>query len=342
VIEHFSIYRLDREMKRTSQLKIEQEGMLQKSWFFHPELGECLFKKSAPPGKEIIGCQTDWSEKVAYELARILGISAARYELAEGEIDFANTELTRGSISTNYIPLAAKRITGESFLSNYYPDYQAEYPASYRVEKVLKALKDRQVGLPTGYRTAVGINSGAELFVGYLMLDTWIGNDDRHDCNFEVIGVEDRLELAPTFDHGKGFGATLNENTRSKISVQSYHKYLESGFWQDDRKISTLAAFEAAVKLMPEAGRIWQKRLAKISSEKVTDIFRRIPNERIDSVSTKFAKNLLDYNKQKILDINIKMSPKRLTLEREGSEKKTSSSKSREPKQKRAKGNLEL
>src|SRR5213082_2404981 len=54
----------------------EQMGTKQKFWFHHPELGLCLFKLARP------GTGEDWSEKVACELASLLGIPHARYEMA--------------------------------------------------------------------------------------------------------------------------------------------------------------------------------------------------------------------------------------------------------------------
>jgi hypothetical protein len=55
----------------------EQMGTKRKFWFRHPDLGMCLFKLARP------GTGEDWSEKVACEIAGVLGLPHARYELAE-------------------------------------------------------------------------------------------------------------------------------------------------------------------------------------------------------------------------------------------------------------------
>ncbi len=47
-----------------------------------------------------------------------------------------------------------------------------------------------------------GIHSALDVFVGYLMLDAWIANQDRHHENWGAISLNDGLHLAPTFDHG--------------------------------------------------------------------------------------------------------------------------------------------
>jgi hypothetical protein len=190
---NYPIYRLTAEMKAMSDLSVEREGMLEKAWFVHPELGDCLFKKSAPGGREIVGCQTDWSEKIAFELAQLLDIPAARYELAQAKLTESDPDWIRGSISCSYISAGGEAISGEAFLSEIYPTYQRDYPELYSVGRVLAALQNRQVQLPSGYTPPPGITTGAELFVGYLLIDAWVGNDDRHDCNFEIKLVEDRV-----------------------------------------------------------------------------------------------------------------------------------------------------
>ena len=55
----------------------EQMGTKRKFWFRHPDLGMCLFKLARPDTGE------DWSEKVACEVAGLLGLPHARYEMAE-------------------------------------------------------------------------------------------------------------------------------------------------------------------------------------------------------------------------------------------------------------------
>ena len=188
--DSYPIYQLTAEMKAMSDLSVEREGMLEKAWFVHPELGDCLFKKSAPGGREIVGCQTDWSEKITFELAQLLDIPAARYELAQGDLTESDRDLVRGSISCSYILAGGEAISGEAFLS----------------------------------------------------------------------------EIYPTFDHGKALGATMSEVTRDRMSVESYNRFLESGFWRNNRKISTFTAFEIAAALYPDVAKIWIERLIQMGA----------------------------------------------------------------------------
>ena len=57
--------------------KVELMGTKPKFWFNHRQLGRCLFKNSRP------GTGEDWAEKAAAELATILHLPCARYEMAK-------------------------------------------------------------------------------------------------------------------------------------------------------------------------------------------------------------------------------------------------------------------
>jgi hypothetical protein len=61
-------------------------------------------------------------------------------------------------------------------------------------------------------RTAVGV------FIGYLLLDAWIENTDRHHENWGIIVSPDtqaQPTLAPTFDHASSMGSHETDETRS-------------------------------------------------------------------------------------------------------------------------------
>jgi hypothetical protein len=96
-------------------------------------------------------------------------------------------------------------------------------------------------------------------------------------------------------------GATMSEVTRDRMSVESYNQFLESGFWQNDRKISTFAAFEIAADLYPDAAKIWLERLVQIDANLIAAIFDRIPDERITAIVAKFPQDLLEASRDRIL-----------------------------------------
>jgi hypothetical protein len=148
---------------------LEQSGVQDKAWLEHSKFGNVLFKASSI--EESPEIQTDWTEKIAYELAKLLDLPATRYELAEAVID-EDYDPIRGSFSFSFKLDNADPRSGEEFLSDFYPDYADRYPSTYAVDRVLNALEQKRVAAPSGFDLPTGIDSGAKVFVGYLMLDT--------------------------------------------------------------------------------------------------------------------------------------------------------------------------
>jgi hypothetical protein len=168
---------------------------------------------------------------------------------------------------------------------------------SYSIENVLNALAQNEVGCPSN---CLGIDRATDLFVGYLTLDALCGGVDRHPNNWEVMLVNRRLDLVPSFDHGSSLGGNLSEATRGMITASDFAPNLmKSAFWNNTERIDPVQAFEIAVKLYPQI--VWQQRLKAITSTQINDIFDRIPEGRITPSAAKFAIDLLEFNRQELL-----------------------------------------
>ncbi len=147
----------------------------------------------------------DWSEKIACEICRLLGIPHAHYEMAciIGSQSF-------GVVCESIVREKQILIHGNELLYNLgdnYPDKNVllkprdvkEYSVDC-VQNVLTQCDD----LPIDWwdNLPEGIASTLDVFIGYIMLDALIGNCDRHHENWGVLADEQYLFLAPTFDHG--------------------------------------------------------------------------------------------------------------------------------------------
>jgi hypothetical protein len=173
--ERHQVYKLDRQYLADN---IEEDGVLRKDWYDHPELGKCLFKESCPSQAIITEARTDWTEKVVFELAKLLNLPIARYELADGYFSDFST-IVEGVISLNCIPSNVDEVfTGQKLLAQFV-NYNADNPSQYTIENVLKALDLANVKPPSNWEQPIaGINTGAEIFVGYILLDTFVNNSD--------------------------------------------------------------------------------------------------------------------------------------------------------------------
>jgi hypothetical protein len=290
----------------------ELSGVQDKVWLEHSKLGTVLFKASSI--EETLEIQTDWTEKVAYELAKLLDLPATRYEFGDATVD-EDYDPIRGSFSCSFKLDNSQPKSGEEFLSDFYPDYADRYPSTYAVDRVLNALEQERVAVPSGFDLPRGIDNGAKVFIGYLMLDNLIANCDRHDQNFEIQVLPDGTqELAPTFDQGQAMGSTLTDKQRQTLSTSDYHEYLEGSFYDGIDGVLTPKAWEIAAKLYPEAASIWQEQLARITLEQINEIFDRLPADRITPIAKKFAKQVINDGREQILSLDV--SPKLSQVDR--------------------------
>jgi hypothetical protein len=171
----------------------------------------------------------------------------------------------------------------------------------------LKALDLADVKIPSNWESPIaGIDTGAKLFVGYILLDTFVNNSDRHDHNWGVMSIDNQIELIPSFDHGLSLGSTDEDEDKLNLSLSDYvDRYSQSCFQEGYAKVPNLTAFDRAAKLYPDAAKIWQKQLDLATPDRINRIFDRIPDDRITPVATKFAIDLLTYNRDRIANLEI-------------------------------------
>jgi hypothetical protein len=305
MIEREHIYEISYKQRPLDEE--ENNGILRKDWYQIAELRECLFKQAAPYEKVPTNGRTDWAEKVVERLANLLNLPVARYEFA---IKY-DPEPIEGVISINCIPDGGEMISGGDFLNRSYGQNQRN-PLEYSIENVLNALKQDNVQSPSDWEVKEsGINTGAEVFVGYTVLDALVNNKDRHYNNWAVVQIGNTLEVARSFDHGLAFGSLKSDEEKLDLIPAEYSRLVLSRFRQEGQRITTLEAFVRAAQLYPEAAKIWQDKLRRISSTQINEIFERIPEGRITPIADRFARRLLEYNREKILAID----PKQLTID---------------------------
>jgi hypothetical protein len=165
-------------------------------------------------------------------------------------------------------------------------------------------LLDASRPLPDGVTDAFGV------FVGYLMLDAWIGNTDRHHENWGLLWHADeeprRLVLAPSFDHASSLGRELTDEARMRAGnpsqgtpAERYGRRARSAFYPGDgiaRAISPSVAFQLAATSRPLAGRAWLDRLLHMPREAVREVVEAVPESLMSPIAKDFACALLEYN----------------------------------------------
>lgn len=195
------------EIAAEARSDVEQLGSKPKFWFKYQE-NNWLFKESRDTAGE------DWSEKVASEVAHLMGLPSHHAELAiwQGK---------RGCAVRSFIDEGAVLVHGNELLGGIISGYDKEKERGQSDHTFDNIVTVIEMLFPTdkGRRTA------ASRMVGYLVLDALVGNTDRHHQNWGVILqsriVADQppafvLQLAPTFDHASSLGRELTDERRAR------------------------------------------------------------------------------------------------------------------------------
>lgn len=171
----------------------ETMGTKEKFWFRNEERGLCLYKKARKNTGE------DWAEKIAAELSELLELPHANYELAT-----FNEE--PGIISPFFLPSdkdsipSGQLFPGNEILAQILSDYpkNSKNPSQHTIDNIFQVVGDDSVQLPLSWTPPSGILTAVDVFIGYLLLDAWIGNTDRHHENWAFIRIANQNYLAPT------------------------------------------------------------------------------------------------------------------------------------------------
>ncbi|NEP77182.1 MAG: HipA-like protein [Okeania sp. SIO3B3] len=290
------------EVREDSILETEQLGTKEKFWYCQDELNY-LYKKARPNTGEA------WAEKIASELCELLKLPHAHYELA-------NWKGNLGTISPSFVPENKTLILGNQILvkiDEIYPEFS---PNNYQVSKhtldiVVEAIANNSINinLPLNWKPPKGIETVIETFIGYLLLDAWIGNTDRHHENWGFI-MNNSVSLTPTFDHASSLGRELldsqKQNKTNNKTVKNYAAKSRSAMYDkigDKKAMLTLDLFEQAAQKYPKAAIIWLENLAYISAEDTLSLFNRIPKNYISEISIEFAQEILKINQNRLLQI---------------------------------------
>jgi hypothetical protein len=251
----------------------------------------------------------DWSEKVCSELCNLLNLPHAEY-------DFAEWKSHKGVICPSFVPENGRLVLGNELLvtiNKRYPKEQFYKVQEHTLKVVLAIMKWKPLKVPIDWSGLTMIETALDVFIGYLMLDAWIGNQDRHHENWGlIVGPDLTVHLAPTFDHASSLGWNLPDHIREerlktndqRKSVKQYVERARSAFFASrtsEKPMSTMVAFTEAMKLKPSAGRAWLQRIQSVPKTDISAIFSAIPKNRISPLGMEFALKMLEVNRERLV-----------------------------------------
>jgi hypothetical protein len=291
----------------------EQMGSKRKFWLHdHQSSHWYLFKYSRKATGE------HWSEKIACEIARILGLPHAEVELARHEASWGALVKDIRADRQRYSLLHGNELLLE--LDPTYPTQGTYRVSEHTVERVAQALSSHDVALPNvsglSRELPPGVDDALGLFVGYLLLDAVIGNTDRHHENWAVVVGRDSsgsriLQLAPTYDHASSLGRELLDNKRvariegsHERGAQAYAARCRSAFYRrpgDPSPMSPIEAFLDAGRLHPAGRDAWLARCEEVGLGTLQAPLERLHPSCASEPAVAFARELIRYNCETLL-----------------------------------------
>jgi hypothetical protein len=286
---------------------LEPLGTKSKFWFSDVMKRRLLFKA------EERGTGEDWAEKIGCELAELLGLPHVQYNLA-----VETTTNTPGVICASILEPGEALAHGNQLMFAADPTYPTSHKRFKVAAHTAQAVGDVVYWLrlpapnwmgrvPAAVGTAIGV------FAGYLMLDAWIANQDRHHENWAAVReIDGVLRLAPTFDHGASLARNLTDEERHERlttkdrgrALPTFARRARSAIYPDaaaTKPLTTVAAWRAIAARAPDAAVAWAERLGIVTDDQVRKIIGEIPPQRMSAVCKEFTLYLLNENRQRIL-----------------------------------------
>lgn len=286
---------------RSGAGSLEQIGTKEKFWY---DEDRALFKI----GRENTG--ENWAEVVACDVAELLGLPHASYDLAEADGD-------RGVTTPNFVPEGGRLILGNELIGSVSAnETQARNDRRefHTVRRVYALTSSQSVGNPHGWVSPAPALRADGVMAGYLLLDALVGNQDRHEQNWGFVRFDSGLFLAPTFDHASSLGRNESDERRelklaSRLAAHGLEGYAAKAksqlFDASGKQLLTIEAFNQFAHLSPVGACYWQERLGGVDREALQAVVDRIPADWMSQRAKEFSLELMLVNRRRILELNL-------------------------------------
>ncbi len=281
----------------------ETQGRRRHPWLRHADQERTwLFKETVDePGRPF---HEDLTEKIASELARHVGIPAAKVELAQ-------RDGTRGCLVEDVRWSKGSDQPGQVLLGGVVEDYDADHKQhrGHSVANIRIALEG--FAGPPGSPTPPQFGA-FDVFAGYLVFDALIANSDRHDRNWAVLtrppGEAGPDVLCASYDHASSLGFNLSDQERARRmesgTVESWARagkarQFEREHGQPIQSLVDLA--QSAIHLCAQEVREhWRTAVLSVHSDVVTHLLDAAPG--LTDVTRRFTHEMVMINRRRLLD----------------------------------------
>jgi len=303
-MKNFKIIKINKEQKDS----IEPLGTKEKFWFFHETINT-LFKVGRANTGE------DWVEVVVSEICSLLDIPHAEYS-------FATYEKLNGTVTPSFVPDGGRLIHGNELLVKAYKSIEMEYNQDtfyrlreYKLKEIHAILKNEKISPAFDVLKYNNIETAFDMFIGYLVLDCLVSNQDRHHENWGLIVYDKKVFLAPTYDHASGLGSKERDIKKKKrlsgndprVTVKKFVERAKTPFYDNNKLLSTYESVELCAKIDKNMTLYWLSKIENLNLNAIRAIFTKVPTSFINDISSKFAIEMIKENKNRLLKLKRKL-----------------------------------
>jgi len=283
---------------------LEIQGQHPHDWLKHSSRKRTWLFKPARPERDR-SLSEDVVEKLASELAQLVGVPAAPVELAV-------RDGVRGALVEDVRLPNWELQAGQALMPEVVPGYDPDDPEGrgHNVRAIQQALTRFSVPPGSAMPTAFGAFNA---FAGYLVFDALIAHGDRHDRNWAVLvpppETTETEALCPTFDHAASLGFTLTDEARAQhmhdgtVAMWASRGYARRFEHRSGTRWQTLVdvADSATTLCGPTTRDYWRERITAVNSDSVVNLVGSA--SEMSEITRRFIVELIMVNRGRLLDV---------------------------------------
>ena len=238
---------------------------------------------------EKYNCSEACSEKMCYEIAKVLDYPCAHIELGLDE---------NGNIGIlNYLFIDKMKSEHTDAIS-YINKNSKERKEFYTIENIKKCLDEISSNL-------------FEVFLRIMVFDALVGETDRHEENWGITKIGNDYQISPLYDNGcnllrdfKNLDLAMKYYDGKK-NFKDYIKRPKSLIYKDDhsKKYNLIELIEELYKKYPLIIGTEIKNLSKLTDDKILEIVNKIPDELLTNKHKEYIITFLKERKRMLTDI---------------------------------------
>lgn len=230
------------------------------------------------------------SEKMSYEIAKVLGYDCAKIELA------TDNEGTLGVL--NYLFIDGGSLEHFDAVS-YLNIHDADRPMYYTISNIKKVLDGLDLNL-------------FDEFIKVMVFDALVGEQDRHEENWGIERIGNSYRFSPLYDNGCNLLRNFKDEKYAldyysgKKDFDAYINKCKSLIYREDHK-GQYKHFELIKYLNDNYHDLVQKEISnlkKLTDDKIKEIVNKIPNELLTSKHKEYIIIYLKKRRDILLAIN--------------------------------------